>query len=98
MEYMTTQHKQVADKPRRGGSGTIHPNAYHPNACMVDRTNEVRYCGWLLHGHPWCGTHGHKCEELPSGVQVDHVTKEQAYEILERLNPESTFKNHLEDL
>jgi len=66
MEYMTTQHKQVADKPRRGGSGTIHPNAYHPNACMVDRTNEVRYCGWLLHGHPWCGTHGHKCEELPS--------------------------------
>jgi hypothetical protein len=56
---------RVADGARSGGSGTIHPNAYHPNACMVDRISETRYCGWLLHGHPWCGTHGHKCEELP---------------------------------
>jgi len=43
----------------------IHPNAFHPNACMASRDGGARYCGWLLHGHLWCGTHGHKCEELP---------------------------------
>jgi len=54
----------VADSFRRGGSGMIHPNAFHPKACMSSWDGS-RYCGWLLHGHPWCGTHGHKCEELP---------------------------------
>jgi len=64
-EAPSPKTSRVADGSRSGGSGTIHPNAYHPNACMVDRANGARYCGWLLHGHPWCGTHGHKCEELP---------------------------------
>ena len=54
----------VADGDRSGGSGTIHPNALHPNACMSSREDGTRYCGWLLHGHPWCGTHGHQCEDL----------------------------------
>ena len=65
---------RVADGSRRGGSATIHPNACHPNAChpnaCMSSEDGTRYCGWLLHGHPWCGTHGHKCEELPL-LQVD---------------------------
>ena len=55
----------VADMPRQGGSGSIHPNAFHPKACMIDSRDGTRYCGWLLNGHPWCGTHGHQCEDLP---------------------------------
>ena len=31
---------------------------------MSSRQDGTRYCGWLLHGHPWCGTHGHQCEDL----------------------------------
>ena len=46
------------------GAGGIHPNAYHPEACMSSRKDGTRYCGWLLHGHPWCGTHVHQCEDL----------------------------------
>jgi hypothetical protein len=44
----------------------------HPRACMIssDPKNPGRYCGWLLHGHPWCGTHGHRCEDL-----IDQETK-----------------------
>jgi len=60
------QSSRVADGVRSGGSGTIHPNA-----CMSSREDGTRYCGWLLHGHPWCGTHGHKCEELLSLQVLD---------------------------
>ena len=45
-------------------TGKVHPNAYHSDACMSSRQDGTRYCGWLLHGHPWCGTHGHQCEDL----------------------------------
>ena len=35
------------------GTGKVHPNAYHSEACMSSRQDGTRYCGWLLHGHPW---------------------------------------------
>ena len=47
-----------------GENGKVHPNAYHSEACMSSRQDGRRYCGWLLHGHPCCGTHGHQCEDL----------------------------------
>jgi len=61
---ISTKSSRVADWLRQGGSGDIHPNAFHRNACMTAGDGS-RYCGWLLHGHPWCGTHGHQCEDLP---------------------------------
>ena len=57
--------KPSVERLSRKSTGDMHPNVFHPNACMVDGRDGSRYCGWLLNGHPWCGTHEHQCEDLP---------------------------------